>query len=85
MKDHEVVMIFGDNLKDHSDDFKGGSITDRKAAVDTHTDKWGISFIVLPNTMYGEWEGTAYGYNWKATDAEKVELRKKALNYWNPQ
>ena len=84
MNDHEVVMIFGDNLKDHSDDFKGGTIAERKAAVGDHADKWGISFIVLPNTMYGEWEGTAYGYNWKATSAEKVELRKKALNYWLP-
>lgn len=84
MADHEVVMIFGDNLNDHSDDFKGKSISERKAAVDKHNDKFGVSFIVLPNTMYGEWEGAIYSGNWRASSQEKVQMRKAALQAWQP-
>ena len=82
MKDYEVVMIFGDNLKDHSDLFKGGTPEERKAAVDANADKFGITWIVLPNPMYGEWEGAMYGFNWGASQAEKSEMRKAALKYW---
>jgi len=81
---HDVIMIFGDNLNDHSDDFKGKSIAARTAAVDTHRDKFGVTYIVLPNTMYGEWEGAIYGGNWRASDQEKVQMRKAALNPWQP-
>ena len=84
MADHEVVMIFGDNLNDHSDDFKGKSISERAAAVDTHRERFGVSFIVLPNTMYGEWEGAIYSGNWRASSQEKVNMRKAALQPWRP-
>lgn len=84
MADHEVVMIFGDNLNDHSDDFKGKSISERKVAVDKHQDKFGVTFIVLPNTMYGEWEGAIYDGNWRASAEEKVNMRKAALQAWKP-
>jgi len=84
MKDHEVVMHFGDNLNDHSDDFKGKSIAERKAAVATHRDKFGSTWIVLPNTMYGEWEGAIYDGNWRASSAEKDQMRRKALDVWRP-
>ncbi len=83
-ENHEVVMWFGDNLNDHSDDFKGKTIAERKAAVDQHQDKFGTSFIVLPNPMYGEWEGAVYDYNWGASSAEKTQMRKQSLNTWHP-
>jgi 5'-nucleotidase (lipoprotein e(P4) family) len=83
MKDYEVVMIFGDNLKDHSDAFKGGTPDERKAAVDRYAADFGISWIVLPNPMYGEWEGAMYNYNYRASQAEKSDMRKQALTYWN--
>ena len=81
-KDHEVVMIFGDNLRDHSDDFKGGTPDERKAVVDQHFSEFGTSWIVLPNPMYGEWEGSVYDFNWGASSSEKSDMRKQPLNYW---
>jgi 5'-nucleotidase (lipoprotein e(P4) family) len=82
MADHDVVMMFGDNLNDLSDDFKGGSVAERKAAVAAHVDEFGVSWIVLPNPMYGEWEGAMYSYNWGAPQSEKSDMRKAALKYW---
>lgn len=83
-KDHNVIMVFGDNLNDHSDDFRGKSVAERKDAVDKHSAKFGTTFIVLPNTMYGEWEGAMYEGKWGAPVSEKVQMRKDALEYWRP-
>lgn len=81
-KDNDVVMIFGDNLNDISDDFKGKTVAERKAAVDKFRNDFGVTYIVLPNPMYGEWEGAIYDYNYGASAAEKTDMRKEALTVW---
>ncbi|MFV2035816.1 MAG: 5'-nucleotidase, lipoprotein e(P4) family [Halocynthiibacter sp.] len=83
MADYEVVMIFGDNLRDQSDAFKGGTPDERKAVVDQYASDFGVSWIMLPNPMYGEWEGSIYDFNYGASPAEKSEMRQQALNYWD--
>ena len=82
MAKYDVVMMFGDNLNDHSDEFKGKSVAERKAAVDRNASKFGTSWIVLPNPMYGEWEGAIYSYNWGASPKEKDAMRRAALDVW---
>lgn len=54
-----VLLLFGDNLRDFSDEFKvtsGMSVEDRKKLVDARSAHWGDDWIVLPNCSYGEWE-----------------------------
>jgi 5'-nucleotidase (lipoprotein e(P4) family) len=55
-KSHEILLLIGDNLGDFSGIFdergEGGAIH----AVRRHREKFGSSFIVLPNPMYGSWE-----------------------------
>ena len=38
---------------------------------------------MLPNPMYGSWEGTLYNNNFKKSDEEKDKLRKSALKVFN--
>lgn len=83
-KNHTIIMIFGDNLNDHAKVFEHKNVADRKAAVDKLKDQFGIKLIVLPNAMYGEWEGAIYNYNWRTTVQEKDAIRRKALNVWYP-
>lgn len=55
----DVLLLFGDNLRDFSDEFKaasGMSVDDRKRLVDAQSAHWGDDWIVLPNCSYGEWE-----------------------------
>jgi len=54
----------GDNLSDFDSIFQGKGVEDRLATADQFKDKFGTLFIVLPNPMYGEWEGSIYRYNW---------------------
>jgi 5'-nucleotidase (lipoprotein e(P4) family) len=82
-KNHRIVLLMGDNLNDFDSIFRKKGIDGRSAAVDTVKDKFGAQFIVLPNPMYGDWEGAAYDFNWKLTPKQKSEARKKLLKRWN--
>ena len=82
-KDHRIVLLMGDNLNDFDNIFSKKGIDERSAAVDTVKDKFGAQFIVLPNPMYGDWEGAVYDFNWKLTPKQKSEARKILLKRWN--
>jgi acid phosphatase len=55
----DVLLFFGDNLRDFSEEFKvanGTTIASRKKLVDERSANWGDVWFVLPNSSYGEWE-----------------------------
>src|SRR5437763_1081859 len=55
-----VLLYFGDNLRDFSEDFKvkpgQTTVAGRAAQVDAAADRWGKNWFILPNPVYGEWE-----------------------------
>ncbi len=66
-KDHDVLLLLGDNLRDFDDKFKSQAdgksdpaavakaIRERKDQVDADRKQWGDKWIILPNPAYGEW------------------------------
>lgn len=78
-EDHDIVLLVGDNLNDFSYVFERKSIVDRSNEVTRLKNEFGKRFIVLPNPMYGEWEGAVYHYNYKLSDEQKDALRKAAM------
>ena len=82
-KEYEIAFLIGDNLNDFSAIFADKSIKERFQEVDQHRDSWGTRFIVMPNPMYGEWEGTIYNYNWRSSMNKKDKMRKALLNKWD--
>jgi acid phosphatase len=64
---YRVLMLFGDNLRDFSEEFKGRkvspddaaaqneAIADRQRQVDRQLKRFGDDWIILPNPVYGEW------------------------------
>ncbi len=76
---HEIILLAGDNLADFSHIFEKKSVADRARLVEELKEEFGSRFIVLPNPVYGDWEGAVYEYNYRASDAEKDAMRKKAL------
>ena len=81
-ENHRIVLLMGDNLNDFDSAFGDKSIEDRFEVTDTNKDKFGSKFIVLPNPMYGEWEGALYDYDWGISNEEKSQKRKSPLNTW---
>ncbi|MCM3737345.1 5'-nucleotidase, lipoprotein e(P4) family [Bacillus cytotoxicus] len=75
---HDIVLLFGDNLSDFIG-FDGLSTPDRNKKVEELKAQFGEKFIVFPNPMYGDWEGSLYNYDFKKTDAEKDKVRRENL------
>ena len=79
---HKIVMLVGDNLHDFATP-EDGSLKGRDKFVKDHAKDWGDKYIMLPNPMYGSWEGTLYNNNFKKSDEEKDKLRKSVLKVFN--
>lgn len=76
---HDILLLLGDNLGDFDAAFDTRDAATRSKAVDTLAAQFGSRFIVFPNPMYGDWEGTLYGGNWKLTPAERQARRRDSL------
>jgi 5'-nucleotidase (lipoprotein e(P4) family) len=76
---HEIVLLFGDNLNDLSNAFEGKSIAGRFAETDKAKSKFGSRYIVLPNPVYGAWESAVYDYKSNLSEGEKDWRRKAVL------
>ncbi len=76
---HRIVLLIGDNLNDLTNVFEKKSVAERNALVDGMKDQFGTRFIMIPNPMYGDWEGAVYDYNYGVPDKEKADKRRNAL------
>jgi len=75
-----IVLLIGDNLNDFAEIFEQKrTIGERIAVADQSSALFGTRFIMLPNSMYGDWENATYDYNFKLTDAEKGARRHSLL------
>ncbi len=76
---YDIVMLLGDNLNDFAKAFEKKSIADRFAETDAVQAEWGKKFIVLPNAIYGEWEGALIQYKRGLSNAQKDSAYKAQL------
>lgn len=75
---YRVIMLFGDNLGDFIGDAKGNADS-RASKFAPYTDRWGKSWFMLPNPMYGYWEGALYDYDYGMTPESKLLEKRKHL------
>ncbi len=78
-KKYAIVQLLGDNMNDFSELYEKKSVADRARASDQLQKEFGRKMILLPNPMYGDWESAIYDYKFDRTEAEKAQVRKKAL------
>jgi len=78
-KNHEIVMLFGDNLADFTELFDKKSVEKRNELVTDLQAKFGDAFIILPNALYGEWESSLFEYKYDYTEAQKDSIRMGML------
>ncbi len=79
-KTYDIVLLIGDNLSDFSMVFDDRSTIERNTSVDSLKAVFGKKFIVLPNSIYGDWEtkGILEGkYNW--TNFQKDSIRHQKI------
>ena len=80
---YDIVLLMGDNLADFHHDFESTNQIERLQATERAQAAFGSNYIVLPNPMYGNWEGALYDIR-NTTDREKVFLRHRWLRAFNP-
>lgn len=78
LANYEIVLFAGDNLSDF-DDFHKLSTQDRHQKTESLKHLFGKKFIVLPNPMYGDWEGAIYNYNYQQPDSAKHQIQLNSL------
>ena len=75
LKDHEVVVFMGDSLGDFLSVFDKKDLQSRQRDVDRVASLFGNKFIILPNPMYGTWEGAIHA---KAKNPESEQSLRAA-------
>lgn len=83
-KDYRVLLLFGDNLGDFTDNYKGTAAEREKVFKDAKA-HWGHDWIALPNAEYGSWESTPFGNNYKLSPDQRRKMKIDALQPWQPK
>lgn len=78
-ENHDIVLLFGDNLGDFTDGFEDASLAERDSRLVEINADLASKFITLPNALYGGWEGATYNYKYGKTVEEKSADRKAAV------
>jgi len=74
-----IILLIGDNLNDFTEAFERKTTQERFEITDSLKSKFGTSFIVLPDAMYGDWENALYNYDHSLTPHEKIKIRHQKL------
>lgn len=79
-KDYRILLLVGDDLGD----FLSGAEDNpekRVALAQEHGQRWGRSWFLIPNPIYGSWEATLYP---KGLSDEEILMRKRSwLREWD--
>lgn len=76
---HNIVILVGDNLGDFDGVFEKISMDERDKLVVNLQNEFGKRFFMLPNAMYGDWEGALYDFNYKIPCSQRDSIRKSFL------
>jgi len=75
---YRILLLIGDNLEDFVDGSRAPPEA-RVALAARHRSRWGDSWILLPNPMYGHWEATHYDFRYELPRAQQLERKRSAL------
>ena len=79
---YRVVMFIGDNLNDYGGAAYHKTADQRRRFAVDNRGAFGTRFIILPNPMYGDWEGAlAPGY-YKLTPQQQAQVQRETLRAW---
>jgi len=75
---YRLLLLLGDNLEDFVEGSKSESALRRELAQ-RYARRWGREWIILPNPMYGHWESTTYGFDYRLPRDQQLQRKREAL------
>ncbi|MDA9355947.1 5'-nucleotidase, lipoprotein e(P4) family [Gammaproteobacteria bacterium] len=77
---YRVIMLVGDQITDFISTEEATLEPEaRKDLANKYKDMWGSKWFMIPNPMYGKWEGSIYGNQYPETQEEMIQKRLEAL------
>ena len=73
-----VLLMAGDNLGDFIGKARD-TVENRARAAESYASYWTEKWIVLPNPLYGSWEGALYDFDRNMTDKEILDIKFRWL------
>ena len=80
-KNYRILLLFGDNMGDFTDQY-GGSVADRDKVYEADIAHWGHDWIALPNPTYGSFESSPYLTDYSKSVDEQRKEKLAALKPW---
>lgn len=77
---YDILLYIGDNLTDFTEGYAERDNDLGFALVDEDKELFGTKYIVLPNPMYGNWEGAIYDGDYSLSATERRKLRQDILD-----
>jgi len=78
-RDFRIVLLIGDNAGDFHSGFTHASQSQRDSLVSVFAPNFGTKWIMLPNPMYGDWEGALYDYDYSLSTSEQQKVKTGKL------
>jgi acid phosphatase len=77
-KNYRVLMLLGDDFGDFTSAWNK-STAERREAAQKEAARWGRDWIMIPNPMYGSWENASFNFNFRASPAERRQMKHDAV------
>ncbi|MFC1850905.1 5'-nucleotidase, lipoprotein e(P4) family [candidate division CSSED10-310 bacterium] len=73
-----ILLLLGDNFNDF---VSGTKVTPeaRLVLMEKYQSYWGNQWIIIPNPLYGGWVSSLTNFDYKLSDAEKLDIFLKTL------
>jgi acid phosphatase len=75
---HRVLLLIGDDFNDFVSAQRLPD-AERRATVEREAARWGHDWIIIPNPMYGSWEGAAIDFQFRAPPGERRRIKHEKL------
>lgn len=73
---HRIVGLFGDDLNDFVSGARAKEPGTRRDLAAQYGDRWGKSWFLLPNPMYGSWEDSLFERDFGRPYCDKVKSKR---------
>jgi len=81
-KNYRIVLLFGDNMGDFTDEYTG-TVAERDAVFAKDAAHWGHDWIALPNPTYGSFESAPYNSDYSKTPDQQRQMKLDTLVPWS--
>lgn len=80
-KNYRIVLLFGDNMGDFTDEYTG-SVVERDAVYKKDATHWGHDWLALANPTYGSFESAPFLSDYSKSVDQRRQLKIDALSPW---